>query len=920
MVDFLTIATRVKNKSLEIYPKFWVKNSKDLMIRGGDFYAIWDEERQLWSTSKYEAIELIDRELARVAKEKFPSGSDEVRVLYLRDSENGMIDTWNKFCKLQMPDLYVNLDEKLIFSDMVTAKEDYASKRLAYAMHPGPITNYEHLMNTLYSPSERHKIEWAIGSVISGDSKTIQKFLALYGSAGTGKSTVIGIIKKLFDGYYSTFSAKSLGSSTEQFSLEAFVNNPLVAIDEEGDLSHIESNSRLNSLISHDEMLVNAKHKSLYSTRFKSFLFISTNEPIKITNARSGLIRRLIDVSPTGNKLPTSEYFSTVKGIDFELGAIAAHCLEVYEADKHYYDSYEPTSMIGATNDFYGFVDENAYTFIKNGGVTLKAAWAMYKEYCTDANVPYPFSKRVFQEELKTYFKEFHDRYELENGERVSSYYLGFKERLFEMPKEKTEAKVEELPPFVFKEQASLLDELLKDCPAQYAVEEDGGNCRPATSWEKNRTLLKDLDTHKLHYVLIDDPCHIFVDFDKKDENGKKSLALNMEAASKWPKTYAELSKSGQGIHLHYIYDGDPSKLERLYEEDVEIKVQKGKSSLRRMLTKCNDIPVAHISSGLPLKKETKMLNKETIENEKHLRRRIGLNLNKAHGSTRCSIDFIYKDLEQAYASGMSYDVSDLKEYVYIFAANSTNQSDYCMKLVSKMRFASEDKERDERGPVMTEEAPLAVFDIEVFPNVIFVNWKRVGEQYSMERYINPKPSDIEFLTSKNRLIGFNNLRYDNIILYAILIGWSIEQIYELSNRIVNEKGFRSPFRESKNLSYTDIYDYCSKKQSLKKWEVELRHKEFYREVKHKELGLRWDQPVPEKDWVKVSEYCDNDVYATEKVWMYTQDDFLAREILADLAGMTVNDTTNNLVARIVFGKERHPKLLYTNLATGERM
>ena len=45
MLDFLKISTRVaKGGTIEIYPKFIVKTSSDLMIRGGDFYAIWIEE------------------------------------------------------------------------------------------------------------------------------------------------------------------------------------------------------------------------------------------------------------------------------------------------------------------------------------------------------------------------------------------------------------------------------------------------------------------------------------------------------------------------------------------------------------------------------------------------------------------------------------------------------------------------------------------------------------------------------------------------------------------------------------------------------------------------------------------------------------------------------------------------------------
>lgn len=48
MIDFMVISTRsTKRGVIEIYPKFIIKKSSDLMIRGGDFYAIWIEERGL---------------------------------------------------------------------------------------------------------------------------------------------------------------------------------------------------------------------------------------------------------------------------------------------------------------------------------------------------------------------------------------------------------------------------------------------------------------------------------------------------------------------------------------------------------------------------------------------------------------------------------------------------------------------------------------------------------------------------------------------------------------------------------------------------------------------------------------------------------------------------------------------------------
>ena len=107
------------------------------------------------------------------------------------------------------------------------------------------------------------------------------------------------------------------------------------------------------------------------------------------------------------------------------------------------------------------------------------------------------------------------------------------------------------------------------------------------------------------------------------------------------------------------------------------------------------------------------------------------------------------------------------------------------------------------------------------------------------------------------------------------------------------------------------MYDFCSKKQSLKKWEIELG-------IHHKELGLPWDEPVPEELWPKVAEYCDNDVIATEAVFNARKGDWTARQILADIAGGTVNDTTNNLTTKVIFGNNKKPKLVYTDLKTGE--
>jgi len=903
MIDFFMIATRTNKRGItEIYPKFIIRSpSKYLMIRGGDFYAVWVEEKGLWSTSEQDAIDIIDNALDAYAKENEKRFDGGCRVLHMWDAESGMADAWHKYCQRQMRDSYHMLDEKLIFSNTPTSRTDYASKRLPYPLEEGDISAWDKLVSVLYSPEERRKIEWAIGSIVSGDSVKLQKFMVFYGAAGTGKSTIISIIEKLFEGYTATFDSKALGQSSNSFALEPFKKNPLVAIEHDGDLSRIEDNTRLNSLVSHERMSVNEKFAKMYENSFKCFLFMGTNRPVKITDAKSGLLRRLIDVSPTGDKIKLGEYRQLVKQISFELGAIAWHCRKEYLDHPNEYDDYIPLAMLGASNDFYNFVLDSWPIFRKDDETTLKAAWAMYKTYCEEAKVNYPYSQRAFKEELKNYFREYKDREQMDDGNRIRSYYKGFRTEKFE---EKKPDEVSATPKLlVLKEQPSLFDTQFADCPAQYANEAG----TPSRKWENVTTRLRDIDTSKPHYVKT--PIELIcIDFDIPDENGEKDFGRNLEEASKWPATYAEVSKSGKAIHLYYIYDGDPEKLSRVYADHIEVKVFNGKSSLRRKVSLCNDVPIAKISSGLPMKEARKTIDISQVQSEKSLRDLIKRNLGKEiHPGTKPSIDFIYKILDDAYNSDLSYDVTDMRNAVIGFAAQSTHQADYCLKLVSKMQFKSKDHEHI-TGTPQSPDSELIFFDVEVFPNLFLINWKPAGKGKTVIRMVNPTPADIEQLL-QYRLVGFNCRRYDNHMLYGRLIGYTNEQLYDLSKKIIsggkgeNRDAF---FGEAFNLSYTDVYDFASagNKKSLKKFEIELG-------IHHQELGLPWDEPVPEELWSKVAKYCDNDVIATEAVFNYLAADWTARKILADLTGMTVNDTTNSLTTKLIFGTEKKPQTAF---------
>lgn len=892
-MDFYQI--RVKEKKdgpPQLYPDWTVGRSKDLMVRGRSFYAIWDEAKGLWSTDEYDVQRLVDEDLDRFNEEH----GNIYQVMHMRSFNTQVWSSFRKYIQ-NISDNSHPLDENLTFANTEVKKTDYVSHRLPYSLAKGEHAAWDELLSVLYSPEEREKIEWAIGAVVSGDSKRIQKFLVFYGPAGSGKSTVLNIIQKLFEGYSVMFDAKALGNSNSAFSTEVFRSNPLVAIQHDGDLSRIDDNTKLNSIISHEDMTMNEKYKPSYTARVNAFLFMGTNQPVKISDAKSGIIRRLIDVHPTGATITPDRYFALMNQVEFELGAIAQHCLERYKKmGKNYYNSYRPLEMMLQTDVFYNFIEYYYDIFKAQDGVSLKQAYTMYKEFGAETGLDKLLPQYKFREELRNYFNHFDERVTI-GGITVRSYYSGFKSLTPPDPFVPDKSYSIELG-----ENESAFDILCANQPAQYTK----STGTPARKWEKVTTTLADIDTKKLHYVKIPTE-HIIVDFDLVDEDGNKDLERNLAEASKWPATYTETSKSGAGIHLHYIYTGDVHELASVFDVGIEIKTLLGDASLRRQLTLCNNLEVATITSGLP-KKEKPMVESKSIQSEKGLRELIERNLRKEiHPGTKPSVDFIKKILDDAYSSGMSYDVTDMRAKILSFAAGSTNQSSAALKLVKEMKFVSENQMEE---PDNLSEMPIVFFDVEVYKNLFVVCWKKEGEGQTVSKMINPTPAQIEELFAL-RLVGFNNRRYDNHILYARYLGYSNEELFNLSQKIINEKYGNSPlFGEAYNLSYADIYDFSSKKQGLKKFQLELG-------IYHMEMDHPWEEPVPEELWDRVAAYCTNDVLATEAVWNDRRQDFAAREILAELSGLSVNHTTQQHTAKIIFGEDKNPQasFVYTDLS-----
>lgn len=897
-MDFYEIETnpvRGQMGFLEAVPRFANVNSQDIMIRDGSFVAVWNPKTELWSKNEFDVIDIIDNDVRNYVE---TSNIQNLVPKFCRRDSDGVWKKYRLWSK-NMVDTDHPMDRNPVFLDTPIRREDYVSYRLPYSLEDGIPVNWAKLVDTLYDPSEREKIEWTIGSVLTGDCRTIDKFLVFYGDPGSGKSTILNVMQKLFGDFCVPFDSESLAQRSNSFALSAFSDDPLVAIEHDGDLSRIETNTRLNSIVSNEIQLINEKFKKPRSMRITTTLVMASNNPVKITDANSGIPRRLLDVTPSGRRLPVNEYREVMDGVYHELGIIAQHCINVYRSlGPDYYRNYRSRTMISETNPVYNFVMEAYEDLGADGKVTLAKAYSSYKDYVNETGIQYLMPRYRFKTELRRYFREFHERIMID-GVSYRSLFIGFLSDKFEsVAGERMPLKNEnwlELYP----DASSIFDEHFGGCKAQYS----SNSGTPRKAWQYVDTTLRDIVPTEEHYILMPEE-YICIDFDLKGADCEKDLSANLRAASAWPPTYAETSKSGGGLHLVYRYPVDKDTTAE-YSPGIEIKRFRGKASLRRRLSLHNGRAIADYPGELPAK-APKMINKKHVQDENHLRSLIAKALRKeVHANTAPNVDFIKSILDEAYESGITYDVTDSRNAVTAFAMSSTNQSDRCLKMVQQMHFMSEDKaEVAEEG-----NGRIAFYDVEVFPNLFVICYK-VTDRPGVRFLVNPRPEVVRSLFDL-RLIGFNNRKYDNHIMYAASLGYSNEELFEVSQRIINNEK-NATFREAYNLSYTDIYDFSTKKQSLKKWEIELG-------IKHQENTLPWDQPVPEDQWDDVVEYCKNDVEATEMVFNHLASDWGARKILAELSGLTVNDTTNQHTCALVFGKDRKPdksKFVYTDLST----
>lgn len=910
----------------------------DLIVRGGAFAYYWDGEQ--WSKDLRDIVLNIDSNIKSAVNEVRSEHPDStIKYGLAENSNSGIVTKFQKYCQaLQTKDIAFNTT--IFFDNQTPKRDDYSTIQLNYHPQPGKCDSFDKLAGTLYAPEELDKILWAIGALLTGNMPKIQKFLFLYGAAGTGKGTMLDIISKIFQEYRADIDLEKLTNGS-QFGTSQIVDVPLL-VDSDSKIDRIKKDTDLLKLVSHEPVMVRKLYQDGYSVAFQGLLVTASNARYDAKNVNSGIHRRALVVHPSGNIVSKEDYNRLMNDINYEVPYIAQKAIDRYtELGEAFYDNYRDEEMVNYSDPFHACVSENLPLFTEKDGITLNQAASIYKEYIEELGWETKGVKQKVKLRLPDYYREF-SKYKMIDGVRLTRYYSGFKTEKFPFlnGKDKPKNVVEcEQPSWLdLSEQPSLFDKEAAAYPAQLANE----NGTPKYKWDTVQTTLKDIDTSELHYVKVPQS-HIVLDFDMKNENGEKDLELNIKEALSYPQTYAEVSKSGGGLHLHYWYDGDVTKLKNLIKDDVEVKVYTGKSSLRRKLIKCNNLPIAHIATGLPLKEKEVIMYKDIEDihwTEKKLRTFIENCMDKVHHSaTKPEMDFIYTVLEQAKDTGVKYNLNDMLDSLTKFAMHSTHNSDYCLGIVNKLTLSTYQTE-DEigNGNDIIDDKDIVFFDIEVFSNLFLVCWKKNGfeipawvyddldkdinsgnnyqpsdilksnwyDQHKNKDYgiwCNPTVNQLEYLL-QHPLVGFNNRKYDNHILYNASLGATPMELYMQSQNIINHTGDGGMKPAAYNLSYADLYEFMDIKQSLKKWEIALG-------LTHDEFEFPWDQPLAVSNWARCAMYCMHDVDATDKVFNDKhagQPAWMARKVMCELTEMSPNTKTQTLAEKFLFGDEQRPQ------------
>ena len=141
MSNFYKIVALSKKKDeVHVLPQFNTYSTDNLMIRGNDFYSVYDRDSGLWVKDQDVAIRMIDEDIRKKAyevKEEFPDS--KVISEYMNNDTFNSMKRFKSIVKKILKDSYHDLDSRIVQKSESTELKDYATKKLPYDIKEGSI-------------------------------------------------------------------------------------------------------------------------------------------------------------------------------------------------------------------------------------------------------------------------------------------------------------------------------------------------------------------------------------------------------------------------------------------------------------------------------------------------------------------------------------------------------------------------------------------------------------------------------------------------------------------------------------------------------------------------------------------------------------------------------------------------------------
>lgn len=261
------------------------------------------------------------------------------------------------------------------------------------------------------APFDLEDKQWIILNILLFHPEQ-EAFFITTGIGGSGKSTFLNIIKQLFD---NDVSSTPLGDLSQPFILAEALKHRLIASDELGtgevDLPIIKT------IVSKQNIQVNEKYGSTYTTLAQSALFFCCNQAPKIDISDTGMLRRIIYYSRNDKIKNADPTLKNKKWTHDDLIDFIIIASEVYIYNENNIDSWrepfknETNAYLINSNSVGLYVKHNK----AKGIVTYD--YPSYRSYCSE-NGYRAFSRIRYDEILDWILSNYFDDKKLKDEKK----------------------------------------------------------------------------------------------------------------------------------------------------------------------------------------------------------------------------------------------------------------------------------------------------------------------------------------------------------------------------------------------------------------------------------------------------------------------------------------------------------------------